>query len=245
MVEEREARGRVAAVYTAVLDQAPFVPSLLKSLAVCPPYLVLAWEQLAPVLPTREMEAEVSELVDAVRDVARPPADPADRQRLAAFVGPLGRMLLAASGLLSAIDGELAHLPEARGQAPPGRSRPLPEGLPKASTLDADVLLTDIRTRLGTPIVNSIWRRLASDGRLSTIWQQLAPQVDAILPAAERLGEQARVGAKRLPWVCCADQRSLGGVGLDDAAPGLRAILEAYLTTLPRVLALAASSART
>jgi hypothetical protein len=45
MIEEDEATGRVAAVYADVLARAPLVPSLLKSLGVCPPYLVLAWEQ--------------------------------------------------------------------------------------------------------------------------------------------------------------------------------------------------------
>ena len=45
MIEEDEATGRVAAVYTRVLEHSAFVPSFLKSLALCPPYLVLAWEQ--------------------------------------------------------------------------------------------------------------------------------------------------------------------------------------------------------
>jgi len=45
MVEEAEATGVVAAVYAELLRRMPFVPSLFKSLAVCPPYLVLAYEQ--------------------------------------------------------------------------------------------------------------------------------------------------------------------------------------------------------
>ncbi len=50
MVEESEATGVVAGVYTELLQRMPFVPSLFKSLAVCPPYLVLAYEQCGSVL---------------------------------------------------------------------------------------------------------------------------------------------------------------------------------------------------
>ena len=52
MVEEAEATGVVAGVYAELLSRMrmPFVPSLFKSLAVCPPYLVLAYEQCEGVL---------------------------------------------------------------------------------------------------------------------------------------------------------------------------------------------------
>jgi hypothetical protein len=51
MVEEHEATGRVAGVYNQILESMPFVPSLFKSLATCPGYLVLAWDQAPTPLP--------------------------------------------------------------------------------------------------------------------------------------------------------------------------------------------------
>ncbi len=118
MVEEDEATGRVAAVYAAALEQAPFVPSLLKSLAVCPPYAVLAWEQGAAVLASADAAETVERLAASVTDAAAPPADPRDRRLLAGFVEPLGRMLLLSCGLLAALEGALPGRPSARGAAP-------------------------------------------------------------------------------------------------------------------------------
>jgi len=43
MVEEATATGTVAAVYAQIVAVMPIVPSVFKSLALCPPYLVLAW----------------------------------------------------------------------------------------------------------------------------------------------------------------------------------------------------------
>lgn len=40
-----------------------------------------------------------------------------------------------------------------------------------------------------------------------------------------------------------ADQRALHTAGVEDAAAGIAAVLDAYVKTLPRVLILAASSA--
>lgn len=50
MVDEGEATGVVAGVYAALLTRMPFVPSLFKSFALCPHYLVLAYEQSTGVL---------------------------------------------------------------------------------------------------------------------------------------------------------------------------------------------------
>ena len=50
MVEEHEATGGVAAVYGQILESVTFVPSLFKSLAPCPGYLVLAWDQASHAL---------------------------------------------------------------------------------------------------------------------------------------------------------------------------------------------------
>ncbi|MQA04527.1 MAG: hypothetical protein GEV07_18030 [Streptosporangiales bacterium] len=50
MVEPGAATGKVAAVYAQIAEVMPIVPSLFKSLAACPPYLALAWDQAAPAL---------------------------------------------------------------------------------------------------------------------------------------------------------------------------------------------------
>ena len=55
MVEESEATGAVAAVYARLRKHMPFVPSLFKSLALCPGYLVLAAEQAAGALSDTAM----------------------------------------------------------------------------------------------------------------------------------------------------------------------------------------------
>ena len=86
------------------------MPSLFKSLALCPGYLVLAHEQAVPVLPTDEFRSAAGDLVTSVHDVARPPDDAGVRAALAGFAGPLSRMLLLAAGLRLALDGELDHI---------------------------------------------------------------------------------------------------------------------------------------
>ncbi|WP_249522801.1 hypothetical protein, partial [Modestobacter marinus] len=116
MVEEADATGVVAAVYAELLEGMPFVPSLFKSLALCPGYLVLAHEQAAPVLPREEYRSAAQQLVTSVRAVAAPPADTEVRGALAEFAGPLSRMLLLVAGLRLALDGDL-DLPSAPGNA--------------------------------------------------------------------------------------------------------------------------------
>ena len=73
MVEEADATGVVATVYADLLEDMPFVPSLFKSLALSPGYLVLAHEQAVPVLPTDEFGSAAERLTASVRDVAQPP----------------------------------------------------------------------------------------------------------------------------------------------------------------------------
>src|SRR5918992_2669481 len=90
MVEESEATGIVAGVYAEILDGMPFVPSIFKSLAVCPPYLALAWQQAAPVLGKPEYGAAAGRLVDSVRDAARPPERREGPGGLRPLVLPLG-----------------------------------------------------------------------------------------------------------------------------------------------------------
>lgn len=134
MVEEGEATGAVAGVYAQLLTRMPFVPSLFKSFALCPQYLVLAYEQSAGVLDGNELKTSGHELGASVRDIVQPPEQEQVRQTLAAFVGPLGRMLLLSSGLLLALHGEL-DAPPAPGDAPAGR--PVEPGQPAPSQWDA------------------------------------------------------------------------------------------------------------
>jgi len=65
----------VAGVYAALLDRMPFVPSLFKSLAVCPGYLVLAAEQAIPALADPAFGALAERLASSVWTAAAPPPD--------------------------------------------------------------------------------------------------------------------------------------------------------------------------
>lgn len=243
MVEEAAATGRVAAVYADAASRAPFVPSILKSLAVCPPYLVLAWNQVGPLLGEADLAQAAAALAGGVTDVAEPPADAGDRDLLGGFVGPLSTMSLVCAGLLAALDGELPGRPSATGDAPPPPDEPLEGSVPSTGDLGDDAeLLGRIRAQLGTPIVNSIWRKAAAEGRLQRIWDQLGPQAAATRAAAERLQQRAEVAARDVPWPAVADRPALARAGIADAEAGVRAVLDAYAITLPRVLVLAASS---
>lgn len=241
MVEETDATGAVAAVYADLLETMPFVPSLFKSLALCPGYLVLAHEQGAGVLSHPSFAEAAQHLVSSVRHAARPPADADVRGALAEFAGPLSRMLLLAAGLQIALDGEL-DAPPAAGQAP--KPRPVQPHSPSPSPQDAPApgLYGQIRAELETPVVNSIWRSLAGRGLLAAAWNHLGPQVPVTRPAADDLQRRAVEAARRLPWQVAADPAALEQAGLGDARPGMADVLGAYLTTLPRVLVLVASS---
>jgi hypothetical protein len=241
MVEEGEATGAVAGVYAELLTRMPFVPSLFKSFALCPQYLVLAYEQAAGVLDGDELEQSGQELGASVRDVVRPPDQEQVRETLAQFVGPLGRMLLLSSGLLLALEGELDG-PPAPGHALP--VRPVQPDQPAPSPWDAPAprLYGEIRAALNTPVINTIWRKLAAAGQLEQAWATLAPQVAGSRPAADDLQSKAIEVARRLPWTVVADRAALDSAGIADAAPGMSSVLDAYIKTLPRLLVLAASS---
>lgn len=244
MVEEDQATGRVAAVYAAALEQAPFVPSLLKTLALCPGYLVLAWNQASPVLAGSELPDAVARLIATVQDAATPPPEPTDRKLLGGFAEPLGRMLLLACGLATALDGGLAGRPPAAGDVPAAPRGPLERTLPTVGELPGDAAAFGrIRASLRTPLVNSIWRRTAAEGRLADVWRHLEPQVAQTGERADRLRDVAADEAARLPWASVADPGALQAAGIDDAAPGMAAALDAYVVTLPRVLALVACCA--
>jgi hypothetical protein len=241
MVEESEATGVVAAVYTALLGGMPFVPSLFKSLAVHPGYLVLAYEQAAPALQDSAFSSLAQELSSSVRAAAVPPPDEPARAALAGFVGPLGRMLLLSSGLLLAIRGEL-DVPPAPGRVPEPRRVEPREPAPSQWDAPAPELYGEIRAALQTPIVNSIWRTLAGSGQLGPAWSALRPQVEGTRGAADELLQRALEAARRVPWQVAATPTALERAGLRDAAPGMASVLDAYVKTLPRVLTLVASS---
>lgn len=242
MVEEDQATGRVADVYSDLLAAGmPFVPSLFKSLAVCPAYLALAHDQAAGVLEDTAFADAAQELVATVRDASRPPENPEARAALAGFVQPLARMLLVTAGLCEALDGRLSA-PPAQGRRPRSGPVQLERTTPATGQIEQPELLGEIRAALRTPIINSIWRSLAASGQLPAAWAALAPQVDATRPAAERLHSHARTVAAGLPWKAAANPEALAQAGIGDAVPGMRSILTAYLVTLPRALALVAST---
>ncbi|WP_249523272.1 hypothetical protein [Modestobacter marinus] len=61
-------------------------------------------------------------------------------------------------------------------------------------------------------------------------------------PSAAQLQATASEVARGLPWRVAASPAALEEAGLTDARPGMAAVLDAYLATLPRVLVLVASS---
>jgi hypothetical protein len=243
MVEETEATGRVAAVYADLLAGGmPFVPSVFKSLALCPAYLELAHDQAAGVLDEPAFADAAHELVSTVQSASLPPPDRDARQVLADFVQPLARMLLLTAGLREALDGRL-HAPPARARTHRNGPEQLPQPTPSTTEAGEPALFGEIRATLRTPIVNTIWRSLATSGQLGAAWRALGPQVAGTRPAAAGLQRHALAIAGRLPWKTVASAESLAACEAGDAAPGMRAVLTTYLLTLPRVLALAASSA--
>lgn len=183
-----------------------------------------------------------AELPGRVRDACRPPQDPGARHELARFVPPLARMLLVTAGLREALDGRLHATPAQRRQPMSGSPQPV-SAPPSTADAGAADLFGQIRASLQTPIVNTIWRSLATSGHLDAAWSALAPQVTASRPIADGLQEHALTVATQLPWARVASMEALAACGVDDAAPGMRAVLTTYLLTLPRVLTLAASSA--
>ena len=241
MADEAEATGVVAGVYAELLTRMPFVPSLYKSFAVCPAYLVLAYEQSAPLLDGDELPAAGAALAESVRDVVTPPDAPEVRETLAQFVGPLSRMLLLSCGLLLALQGRLDASP-ARGQAPPARAVEPEQPAPSQWDAPSPELYGQIRAQLRTPIVNTLWRQLAAQGQLQSAWEALQPQVEGSRRAADDLQRRAMEAARALPWTVVASPEALAAAGVPDAAAGMAAVLDAYVKTLPRLLVLTSSS---
>jgi hypothetical protein len=241
MIEESEATGVVAGVYAQLLESLPFVPSLFKSFALSPDYLVLAYEQAAGVMQDDRFRAAAQELSDSVRDAVRPPEDAQVRETLAEFVGPLGRMLLLSCGLLLALEGRLEIEP-APGRRPGPRPVQPERQQPSQWQAPAPALYGEIRAALQTPLVNTIWRTLAGKGQLEAAWRALAPQVESTRPMADELQRRAMRAAAQVRWTVGATPATLERAGVADVAPGMAAVLDAYVKTLPRVLVLASSS---
>ena len=244
MVEPAAATGTVAAVYAQISAVLPFVPSLFKSLAVCPPYLALAWEQAAPALRDQAHQAAAAGLAESVRTAAAPPDDARVREAMAQFVAPLSRMLLVSAGLREALAGRLdgapagGRVPPAAGPVQPPRSVPAP-----AETSARQEVYGEIRVALRTPLINSIWLYLAGQGLLEAAWAALAGQVEPTRQHAAALGRRAAQAARGLTWPTVASPTALEEAGIGDVRPGMAAILDCYLTTLPRVLTLVACCA--
>lgn len=242
MVEEHEATGRVAACYGAVLESHPFVPSLFKSLAVCPGYLVLAWDQAAHALPLDDFAAsakQLSSLAVTADEGASPVGDEQVRAALGQFVDPLARMLLLAGGLLAGLDGALAGA--AARATPPPPAQPAPDQpVPSQWDASADEVFGEIRHALDTPIINSVWRDLAGKGLLQRAWSELAPRAAGSMVSATQVQAEAIGRARALQWPVVAGPEALAEAGIDDASAGMSAILDAYVKTLSRVLTLMA-----
>jgi hypothetical protein len=135
MVDETAATGRVAQVYADILERFPMVPSLFKSLAVCPGYLQLAWEQTLGILGDDEFVEATERLVAGVADAVPAPPQPAVRQLVGGFIEPLARMLIVAAGLWLALDDAVSGRPQPhpRPPRPTARARSCRCHLPKSS----------------------------------------------------------------------------------------------------------------
>lgn len=244
MVDEADATGRVAGVYRAILDRLPMVPSLFKSLAVCPGYLELAWAQTDAIRASDEFTAAAGRSADRASEAVPAPPDRAVREVLARFVEPLARMLLVTAGLRAALDGTVTGAPATPAALPAPRQLVPQLDIPSTDELDAD-LVGAIRRDLGTPIVNSVWRLAAARGVLASAWDHFRPATatEAFARRAARVSGDALEAAGALSWPVVASPAALDERQLADAAPGASAILDAYLATLPSVLTLVASSA--
>lgn len=238
-VTEEAATGRVAAVYAAARRRHPVVPALLRSLAVIPGYLGVAWDQAEDPLDSPQFAETARALAQGVADVVEPPPGPA-REVLGRFAS--GRMLLLASGLLGALDGHIVGGPAtAADLAVPAGGEPVTAPDPPAGSVP---LLEEIRSALRTPIVNSLWLVAAREDVLEDSWRVLAPQVREAAARAELLQEEAVSAARSFPWPRVASPEALRRSGLSESIPAVRTVLDAYWRTLARVLVLVASSAR-
>jgi hypothetical protein len=248
MVGEADATGLVAATYRRILSGMPMVPSLFKSLAVCPASLALAWAQTEAAVGGDHFGDTATDLVARAAGTVPPPADDDVRGELAHFVAPLGRMLLATAGLGRALAGELTGPPAViPDTGTDDGAAPQPErDVPDTTELPDDDLLGRIRHDLASPIVNSIWRHAAARGQLAPAWHHLAPHAasPAVADLAADLAAAADDAVDGLDWPVVASPEAYAVAGAPDAVAGARSIVDAYGVTLPRVLVLVAGCDR-
>lgn len=120
---------------------------------------------------------------------------------------------------------------------------PVPAITEAAATGEIAALYADIRATLGVPLVNLIWRNLATiPGGLAWAWESVKP-----LYAAGQVRHEARAlrAGQRLPAMAPLPAAALRAVGVDAAAEStIRAILDSYdrsnalnLVTLSALLA--------
>lgn len=239
MVEEAQATGRVAAVYADAAERLPFVPSILKSLALCPGYLVLAWEQMVPMVDEPTFTAAADAITASARADGRPSVSDEAADVLRPFQSPLSQMLLFAAGLHAGLSGRIAGV-AASGVAPPAPEHPVAAS---AVSVFESTDLEDygrLRAALDTPIVNTVWRTLSDSGQLRRSLPELEAAAERTRSHATWLQDIAYQAAAGLAWSPVASPESLDSAGLGDASPGMEAILDAYIKTLPRALVLVA-----
>lgn len=237
MVEEGDASGRVAAVYEDALRRLPFIPSFLKSVALCPPYLILAWEQASTVVATDMFADAKTALVAAARATG---AAPQVSERAAGVmrhvVDPTAQMILLACGLDAALSRDLVGAPSPGLFARDNRSETA-SAVQEPQPLDPSTFAR-VRSAMDTPIVNTVWRNLAAAGEFDRNWSEIERVLLATRAHSVRLQEVAHSLALRLSWGCVASPEALTGADIGDAVPGMRSVLQAYIKTLPRLLAL-------
>lgn len=237
MVEEGDASGRVAAVYADALRRLPFIPSFLKSVAVCPPYLVLAWEQASSVVDARAFSEAKTTLMTAARGTGPAPrVSERATDVLRTVADPTAQMILLAFGLDAALSGDLVGAP-ATGRLGTDATPDLSAHRP--APLDPTTFAR-VRAAMDTPIVNTVWRNLSSAGEFDSSWPELERVLLEARDASVMLQDVAHQLTMRLPWKRVASPAALEAAGIGDALPGMRSVLQAYMKTLPRLLALVA-----
>lgn len=147
------------------------------------------------------------------------------------------------SWLRLALDDEVDAAPSQADITPMDRAPEPERNVPRVSAAEDPRPFDAIRNQLSTPIVNSLWRHLAGLGLLAPAWDQLRPHTPAAVEAGGPVGDHARALAADARWPVAASPSALALAGCADAAGGMSAVLDAYLLTLPRVLALVAGCA--
>lgn len=248
-IEEADATGEVAAFYAdfrATL-RASFVPTVFRSLARHPAWLLPAWRALGPNLATAAAEEGAAALrracadrLDAIVAPGAPPrlegaAGEEIRAVLETFAYVIPKAWLAVTALREALEGR--PLP---GAAPADRTA-LPRGVP--ARMPAIPLLPEApddprvraifeaaRERMGRPAVPSLYRTLGRwPAYLAAVWERViepGPLAGYRAAVPGLIGEAARA-AHALPHPL-----ALAG----PASDGVAGILAVYQRNMPETL---------